>query len=121
MVRIGVVVVLVVVVRERVVVVRPADVVLVGPPRVVVVVRETPADVVGLTTPPSGSMMLEASNVELRVPHLMLEKATYAPGVSASTTFGLPESDAHVPRATPGALGSAVGGYGASSHSICAV
>jgi hypothetical protein len=43
-------------------------------------------------------------------PVLMFEYTTVAPGVWLSTSAGLPEVVEHVPRATPGAVGSAVSG-----------
>lgn len=48
----------------------------------------------------------------------MAEKVTEALGEFFSTSEGAPESGEHVPRVTPGALASLVGGYGASSHSM---
>lgn len=48
----------------------------------------------------------------------MAEKVTDEFGEFFSTSDGAPESAEQVPRVTPGALGSLVGGYGASSHSM---
>src|ERR1700722_15019021 len=48
----------------------------------------------------------------------MAEKVTDAFGEFFSTSVGAPESGEQVPLVTPGALGSLVGGYGASSHSM---
>jgi hypothetical protein len=51
----------------------------------------------------------------------MLEYVTEAPGEFFSTSAGAPELAEQVPRVTPAALVSLVGGYGASSQSMLAV
>ena len=54
-------------------------------------------------------------------PHLMLLYVTDALADTLSTSVGTPEDGLQVPRETPGALASLVGGYGASSQSMFAV
>jgi len=51
-----------------------------------------------------------AANVELMGPHLMLLYVTDALADLLSTSVGAPELGSHVPRETPGALASLVGG-----------
>jgi hypothetical protein len=60
-------------------------------------------------------------NVELIGPHLVLLYVTYALADVLSTSVGAPEDGLQVPRETPGALASLVGGYGASSQNMFAV
>jgi len=54
--------------------------------------------------------------VEPMGPNFMFEKVTEAPGWAFSTVAATPAAGSQVPRATPGADGEAVGGYGASSQ-----